>query len=503
MLSVNRVIQIVVFLVLSGPGLAVAQTPAGPTVAAASTYDKSVIMIRGVSQEFDYVTPWKQTPMGQGTGTGFIIEGNRILTNAHNVSNNKYVEVKKESQPKRYPAIISFIGHDCDLAVLTVLDKSFFDGTEPLELGELPQVNSTVQTYGFPVGGRQISVTEGVVSRIQVGAYSHTQADSHLVIQTDAAINPGNSGGPVLQNGKVVGVAFQGLREADNIGYLIPTPVIRHFLKDIEDSRYDGFGSLGFVYFPGLHNDSFREYLKVPDGVQGVVVIKTMMHSSVETVFAPNDVITKIDEFDIDNDAMISVDGRTVEMGEAIERKQIGEEVEVVFYRFGEKKTEKVKTALNRPVLDYARLYDQQPRYLVFAGLGFVPVTRNFLETWGRNWLTDLPFTLRYLFHDSMMLNTDPLRKEYVVLSEILPDEVNSYCEPFKGLVVESVNGKPIWRLEDLQGAFASDDNGQCRIRFLGRSVPLVLDFAKAQASHKAILEKYQVPAESFLEKQP
>ncbi|NLH18036.1 MAG: serine protease [Phycisphaerae bacterium] len=499
----NRTMQSFVLLVLTGSGLVAAQTPAGPTVEAASTFDKSVIMIRGVSQEFDAVTPWKQTPMSQGVGTGFIIAGDRILTNAHNVSNNKYVEVKKENLPKRYPAIISFLGHDCDLAVLTVLDKSFFEGTVPLELGELPQENSTVQTYGFPVGGRQISVTEGVVSRIQVGTYSHTQADSHLVIQTDAAINPGNSGGPVIQAGKVVGVAFQGLREADNIGYMIPTPVIRHFLKDIEDGRYDGFGSLGFLYYPGLHNESFRQYLKVPEGVQGVVVLQTMMHSSVEGVFAPNDVIAKIDAYDIDNDAMIEVDGRTVEMGEAIERKQIGEEVEVVFYRFGEKKVGMVKVALNRPVLDFARWYDQQPRYLVFAGLSFVPVNRNFLETWGRNWLTDLPFILRYLFHDSTTLNTEALRKEYVVLSEILPDEVNSYCDPFKDQVVESVNGKPIWRLEDLQGAFVADEQGLCRIRFIGRTVPLVLDFAKAQAAHKTILEKYQVPAESFLEKQP
>jgi hypothetical protein len=284
---------------------------------------------------------------------------------------------------------------------------------------------------------------------------------------------------------------------------MIPTPVIRHFLKDIEDGRYDGFGSLGFSFFPGLHNESFRQYLKVPDNVQGVVVLSTMMHSSVENVFQVNDVISKIDEFDIDNDAMIRIYNRMLQLGEAIERKQLGETVEVTFYRFGEKKTEQVKIALNRPILDYSRQYDQQPRYLVFAGLTFVPMTRNYLETWGRNWLTDIPFQLRYLFHDSMTLNTDPQRKEYVVLSEILPDEVNAYCGAYNDGVVESVNDKPIWKLEDLKDAFGADAVGQCRIRFLGNPIPLVLDYAKAGQRHKAILEKYQVPAESNLEKQP
>ena len=134
------------------------------------------------------------------------------------------------------------------------------------------------------MGGRRISVTKGIVSRIQMDTYAHTGADSHLVIQTDAAINPGNSGGPVMQDGKVVGVAFQGLRQAENIGYMIPTTVIRHFLADINDGKYDGFGSLGVMLYPGLHNPSYKDYLKVPADQQGIVVIETIMHSSVESI---------------------------------------------------------------------------------------------------------------------------------------------------------------------------------------------------------------------------
>ena len=77
------------------------------------TYSKSVVLIRGVHQDFNHITPWKQTAMSQGLGSGFIIEGNRILTNAHNVANYKYVELKKQNLAKRYPATVSFVGHDC------------------------------------------------------------------------------------------------------------------------------------------------------------------------------------------------------------------------------------------------------------------------------------------------------------------------------------------------------------------------------------------------------
>jgi S1-C subfamily serine protease len=460
-------------------------------------------MIRSFQQEFDYTTPWKQSNMSQGVGSGFVISGRRILTNAHNVSNNKYVEIRKEYLAKRFPAKVAYVGHDCDLAILTVDDETFFDDMAPLDFGTLPEINTTVQTYGFPLGGRRISVTEGVVSRIQMDAYAHTGADSHLVVQTDAAINPGNSGGPVMQNGKVVGVAFQGLREADNIGYMIPTTVTGHFLTDIKDGRYDGFGSVGFSFFLGLHSPSYADYLKVPPGSQGIVILSTMLNSSVESVLQAGDVITKIDDFDIDNDGMIQIYGLRLHMSEAIEIKQIGEKLDIWFYRDGERQKITAEVALNRPVLAYWRQYDEPPRYEVFAGLTFVPVSRNFLETWGRNWITDLPYYLRYLFSDSEKLNTERDRKEYIVLSEILPDQVNTYCTGFRSKVVETVNGANIYSMDDMRKAFERNNDEHLIIKFMGSPTPLILDNTEAKQRHPDIMKKYQISAQANLEAKP
>jgi len=474
--------------------------PLGPGPAEQQNFDKSVVLIRCVKQDFDYTTPWKQEAMSQGAGSGFIISGKRILTNAHNVSNWKYIELRKENIAKRYPARVAFIGHDCDLAVLAVDDQTFFDDTIPLALAGLPTVNTTVSTYGFPVGGNRISVTEGVVSRIETDTYVHSGADSHLVIQTDAAINPGNSGGPVIQNGKVVGVAFQGLRMADNIGYMIPTTVVEHFLKDIEDGKYDGFGSLGVMLYPGLHSDSYKDYLKVPPDQDGIVVIATIMHSSVESMLEPNDVITQIDDYNVDNDAMVRIHGLTLHLSEVIEAKQIGQTADVTFYRRGERIKKTATIALNRPIFEYARQYDRPPRYVCFAGLTFVPATRNFLETWGREWLNDIPYYLRYLFNNSMQLNTDRQRKEYVVLAEIMPDEVNSYCGDFKDLVVESINGVAIRSLDDVNEAFKHPSGDYHSLKFMGENRTLPIDAKKALDRQQLILNKYQIPAESRLE---
>ena len=200
--------------------------------AAPGQIKKSLARISNTSQEPNYRQPWLAGVTGGGSGTGWVVSSNRIMTNAHVVSNARFLTLEKENDPKKYIALVEHIAHDCDLAVLKVEDPSFFTGTVPLEIGDIPEIETEVSVYGYPIGGERLSVTRGVVSRIDFRSYVHSAIDSHLTIQIDAAINPGNSGGPVLQNGKVVGVAFQGFSGdvAQNVGYMIPTPVIKRFL---------------------------------------------------------------------------------------------------------------------------------------------------------------------------------------------------------------------------------------------------------------------------------
>jgi len=77
------------------------------------------------------------------------------------------------------------------------------------------------------------AITEGVVSRVELQEYSHSNARL-LYCQIDAAINPGSSGGPVIKDDKIVGIAFEAI-DRENIGYIVYFPVIDHFLEDIED----------------------------------------------------------------------------------------------------------------------------------------------------------------------------------------------------------------------------------------------------------------------------
>ncbi|MBI5549046.1 MAG: trypsin-like peptidase domain-containing protein [Deltaproteobacteria bacterium] len=220
------------------PAPAMPAAGAGPTVPpTAEEIAAAVFRIEVFHSSDDLATPWRLGKPRSSTGTGFAIPGGRIFTNAHVVSGAKQVLIKRQGTAAPVPADVEFIAHDSDLALLKPHVASALDGVRPIELGALPKLRSQVVTYGFPLGGHELSSTAGIVSRIEFRHYAHTTLDDHLTVQTDAAINPGNSGGPVVQDGKAVGVAFQGIKDASNVGYFIPRPVIDRFLADMAPRR--------------------------------------------------------------------------------------------------------------------------------------------------------------------------------------------------------------------------------------------------------------------------
>lgn len=83
---------------------------------------------------------------------GFVITGRRILTNAHVVADHTFVLVRKHGSPTKYRAEIQAIGHECDLALLTVESEEFWEGMRFLELGDIPFLQEAVAVVGYPQG---------------------------------------------------------------------------------------------------------------------------------------------------------------------------------------------------------------------------------------------------------------------------------------------------------------------------------------------------------------
>ncbi|MEI6167215.1 MAG: trypsin-like peptidase domain-containing protein [bacterium] len=456
---------------------------------------QSVAKIYVTVQQEDFRQPWQSSPPMSGNGSGFIIKGKRLMTNAHVVSDARFIEVQREGDTRKFPAHVRFIAHDCDIAVLEVNDEAFFEGTKPLTFGTtLPSLNDAVIVLGYPMGGGRLSLTKGVVSRIDYNLYAHSSIDSHLVMQVDAAINPGNSGGPVLFDNKVIGIAFQGIEASQNIGYTIPLPVIEHFLKDIDDGTYDGYPELGVDHLR-TENPALRVNLGLPNGSSGVVVANVDPYGAAAGLLKPRDVLLAIDGHPIANDGSVRLDNNTVEYTEFVERKQCTESINFTIWR--EDQTLAIVVPLRRkpdPFI-FRQTYDQKPEYFIAGGLIFSPLSRGYLATLGTELNTPpaqhLLYTARYAKLDNLIKD----RSQFVLLTGRLPHPVNTYCTSHFNQILASVNGQLIRSIGDLPEALKKPVQGFHVFRFEGQDDPLIMDAGQAAKADSEILTHYSIPS--------
>lgn len=464
----------------------------------AADVERSVVQILIFSQDPDWTAPWRFDPVQRSTGSGFVIKGKRIMTNAHVVSWARQIIVRKYQDPQPYLARVEYIGHDCDLALLTVEDDSFFDGIEALDFGELPKVRSTVVTYGYPAGGEEISYTRGVVSRIELSAYSHIGNRRLLSVQTDAAINPGNSGGPVIQDDRVVGVAFQGISGLENTGFFIPPPVIQHFLKDVEDKKYDGFPRMG-INIATLQNPAYRAMLKLPDNNQGVRVDRILPKADAAGVLKEDDVILRIGEYPVASDNTIVYQGNRVSSQHAFQLAQSGESVPLKIWRDGQEQDVNVTVRSFAEDQAEGNQYDIKPRYFVFGGLVFTPLSRDYLRESARDATEGSGSELTYELFFRSREEPENVREEPVVLSSVLSDAVNANLKIRGRALVDSINGIRINQMADVVRAFETSTNAYDVIDFVRSHQFECLDHAAAVRANADILKTYGVPKDRNL----
>ena len=167
------------------------------------------------------------------------MSGKRILTNAHVVAYASQVFVQANQSTEHVPAKVTAFVPGLDMAIIEVDNPAFFEQRPPLPLADnLPAMKQTVNVYGYPVGGEQLSITQGVVSRIEYRGIAYGSAA--VRIQIDAALNPGNSGGPAVSDGKLIGLVFSKYTAGDNIGYLLAAEDVKMLLAAVEKGPYTG-----------------------------------------------------------------------------------------------------------------------------------------------------------------------------------------------------------------------------------------------------------------------
>ncbi|KAG6557603.1 hypothetical protein Mapa_000880 [Marchantia paleacea] len=455
----------------------------------------SVVKIFTMASSPNYFLPWQNKPQREITGSGFVISGRRIVTNAHVVADQTYVVVRKHGSPTKYRAEVQAVGHECDLALLRIHDEEFWEGMRTLQLGDIPYLQESVAVVGYPQGGDNISVTGGVVSRVEPTQYVHGAA--HLMaIQIDAAINPGNSGGPALMEDKVVGVAFQNLAGAENIGYIIPVPIINHFLEDVEErNKYIGFCSLGLTC-QATENAQLREHLKMPSGLTGVLVNKIQKLTDTNQWIKKDDVLLAFDGVPIANDGTVHFRNRErISFDHLVSMKKAGETAKLTVMRDGRTMDVDVKLAPLRPLVPIHQ-FDRLPSYYIFAGLVFTPLTQPYLHEYGDDWYNTSP---RRLCDRALTATLNKPGEQLVILSQVLMDEINAGYERLAELQVLKVNGVEVHNLRHLTELVEACKMSSLRFDLDDGRV-VVLNFEDAKEASLRILQRHRIPSHISLD---
>ena len=427
-----------------------------------------VVKIHAVHHTPDLLRPWTRNSPQQVKGSGVVIDGKRILTNAHVVRYASQIYVQPNQSADLIPARVEAMTASMDLAVLKLDDESFFNKRETLAFAdELPRVKDSINVYGYPTGGTELSVTQGIVSRIEYTDYYY-QA-SGLRIQVDAALNFGNSGGPAVSNGKLVGLVFSLIQNAQNIGYLIPVEEIRLFLADVADGVYDGKPQM-YDLVQTVENDALRQRLGLPKGINGVMVAEPYRKD-------PNyplkewDVITQIGDKPIDSDGKVAVryDLR-VSASYLVQKYAKDGFVSLTIFRNGtETKVQLPVQSQRELVVPY--LLAANPRYFILGPLVFSQTTQDYLERLGNQrptTLSERPSPLVTRRFDKPAFEGEEL---VVVSSPAFPHRITKGYDDPNRAVVSAVNGVPVKNLRHLVELIRDCQDNQITLKFANSGV--------------------------------
>ncbi|KNC50186.1 peptidase S1 and S6 chymotrypsin/Hap [Thecamonas trahens ATCC 50062] len=472
--------------------------PPGPgRLPATVLYKASVVKVLTTYQQVDFDVPWQSCRPSSCSGSGVCIEGGLILTAAHVVADGTFVQLQKSSDPGKAVADVVAVCHEADLALLKVVDDAsppgFLDDVPRAVLGApdfLPSLRSKISLVGFPVGGHELSITDGVVSRIEVQSYTHSSRRL-LAITVDAAMNSGNSGGPAFLRDTILGIAIQGMDDAQNIGEIVPTCIIHHFLRCYFDGLPNVFPILGIIH-QTLEAPQLRRAKGMTDDMTGVLVAKTLYEMSAWERLLPGDVLLAIGGNRIHNNGTVLYAGKFRTFFSVLYHEfYVGDVLAIDVLRDG------VVVSVDVELKPYARLvpkqqYDIKPVYFIYGGLVFQPLTRGLLETWD-DWRETAPKDL--LYHYKCGVRTPEL-EELVVFSGILSDSINYGYDDYEHAIISSVNGVKVASVRDfvtkLETAIAGGSS-TISIR-TDNDIILFFDVDEVAAKQPAILDRYKVP---------
>jgi hypothetical protein len=266
---------------------------------------------------------------------------------------------------------------------------------------------------------------------------------------------------------------------------------VQRFLEDIKDGSYEGVPDLG-IYWQKLENDSLRSSYKLDSSQSGVLVTKVIFNSSSWGIIQENDVLLAIADIKVENDGTVPFrENEIMFFGNLIWEKYIGDTCKFKVLRKGQE-MELSYTLGRLEKLVQQRFFDKYPSFYVIGGLLFVPLTQNYIDSWGAPWWNKAP---RELVNYAIDGEVSSKRKQIVILSEVFADDINVGYQNLKFQPVTKLNGKVPLDLKDLISTIENTKEGFIELE-LAKHLKIVLDVTKMRNANSEILKRYRIPSD-------
>lgn len=431
----------------------------------------SIVRVNATLQDYSFLRPWEKGAPTPRRGLGAVLEGNRVLVTAEMCVNATFLELEHPSSGARIAARIAGIDYEANLAVLVPADSNsrVFEGLHALEIEDSVKAGDTLSVWQVEDNGDGVS-TDVDVLRVDVGRY-FIPGSVFLLYQVkgslQARINSFTL--PVVKDGKLAGMLLSYSSKEQTAGVL-PSPIIKAFLADLDDGTYEGFPNLGIAFAQTL-DETFREFTGIQNSEGGIFVREIAREGSADKAgIKEGDVILTIAGQPIDSRGNYNhPDYGKLSFSHLVRGgAKSGDKISLGIIRDKEPKIVEVELTRKLPT-DYLIdpfMFDRGPKYLIFGGLIFQELTLPYLQSWGEDWTKRAPFNLVHANANPLPFE-DEGREKLVFLSNVLKTPSTLGYEGINSVIVTQVNGTFIKNIRDLAAAFATvPDNGLHTIEF-------------------------------------
>ena len=455
-------------------------------------FRESLVYIEAAEHRYESYRPWKQSALVQNKFYGCAVGPYEVLTTAYGLTDATFINVRRNGQNESITATVKFVDYESNLCLLALDRESMSDPLVPVRFSEDYEEGVEVEFYWLSQTG-QVHSGRGYTdhARVTQSVLSFGRFLNYIVSNTSVATSTGQL---YCRGKKAIGLACWS-KENNNSG-LIPGIVINRFLADASDGQYEGFAHVGFSTSE-LLDRALRQYLKLPDEMnEGIYVQDVYTLGTGSEELKPQDVILAIDGVSLDAHGWFEHPTyKQIHFDHLITNKAVGDSIRFTIWRAGEKIEVKVK-ARNFSASDMAvpiHEYGRQPEYLITGGYLFQKLTRSYMKSWGDEWRSRVSPHL-YRYYKELAFKPSDRRRDIVILSYVLPAEINQGYQQLRQKVVKRFNGLEVRSLKEITAAQkANPDSAFDVIEFENDNPVVVIDRGKLLSADAIIAQTYGI----------